>query len=407
MKYIAGIMNAYDWRNRGDRAIVEAQMAWIRTRIPNVEFRVFSACWEENRKAFGADTSFPPPVAVKLGSGKLGGVISPLKGWANAVGNKASGKAWEEFQSCDGYFLCGGGYLYSSHSPLISRQLWLHVANSLVALKSGKPVMQFPQSWGPFRKRADRWISRRLASGLSRIVARGIISEETISAMGFSNKTLNLPDVVLAMRSLRPEIFQNQQDETKQGLGIAPIEFGFARSCDESQRASYLGKLHAIALRFHRETGQTVNLFIQVSVTGHDDDAPMAQRLAALLESSGVPVSIRNNPDWIKHWSEIGSQSCFIGCRMHACIFAMVAGVPTVGLAYQPKFIELFTELGSAEKCFDISDFDPDAVANTILDPSFTSTRNISNLSKAVDASAAAMLVGLEECWNEAGFPRP
>jgi hypothetical protein len=30
MSFKAGILNAYDWRNRGDRAIIEAQMAIIR-----------------------------------------------------------------------------------------------------------------------------------------------------------------------------------------------------------------------------------------------------------------------------------------------------------------------------------------------------------------------------------------
>jgi len=405
MSFKAGILNAYDWRNRGDRAIVEAQMAWIRSKIPDAEFRIFSPCWKENQSAFGLEVSSPPPIAVPEAFGPVGGVVGPIISWATAYAGIGRGKAYQEFSSCDGYFLCGGGYLYSSHAPFLSRQLWLHVANSLLALRSGKPVMQFPQSWGPFRKQADRWISRRLASGLSRISARGTISAKTTAEMGFSAKTLNLPDVVLAMRLLRPQLFPEFSGESRSGLGIAPIEFGFARSCTDSQRAEYLGKLHQVAVQFHRKTGQPVTLFVQVSVTGHDDDAPMAERLAKLLDDSEVPVRIENSSDWIEYWRAIGRQACFIGCRMHSCIFAMVSDVPTVGLAYQPKFQELFAEINLEERCFDISDFNSEAVASILLAPGFTGRDNSKNLSIAVASSARRMLSGFDECWHTAGFP--
>lgn len=406
MSFKAGILNAYDWRNRGDRAIVEAQMAWIRTKIPDVEFRVFSACWKENTQAFGTGRSFPPPVAIPEGSGPLNGVLGPIRSYAAASSGKGNGKAWEEFFSCDGYFLCGGGYLYSSQAPLVSRQLWIHAANSLLAIKTGKPVMQFPQSWGPFSKASDKWICQKLGKALPKIAARGDISAGITGNMGFSEKTLTLPDVVIAISEMNGLPFDLPKSPARRGLGIAPIEFGFARKCSEADRDAYLDKLKRIAIAYHQGTQEPVTLFVQVSLPGHDDDLPMAERLAAQLTVAGVPTSIENRSDWAAYWEEISNQSAFIGCRMHACIFAMVTSVTTIGLAYQPKFQELFVELGIENRCFDISTFEPEVVATLLLKPEFSSDETRKNLTDAVRSCATRTIQGLDACWRAGGFPK-
>lgn len=406
MSFKAGILNAYDWRNRGDRAIIETQMAWILTRIPDVEFRVFSACWKENIHAFGADRSFPPPVSIPEGAGHLGGILGPLRSYVDSSSGKGDGRASDEFSTCDGYFLCGGGYLYSSHAPLLSRQLWIHAANALIALKSGKPVMQFPQSWGPFRKASDEWICRKLGKALPKIAARGDISAAIAGKMGFSDKTLNLPDVVIAISLVKGLPFDLPRNPARTGLGIAPIEFGFARSCCDKDREDYLGKLQNIATDYHCETGEPITLFVQVSLPGHDDDLPMAERLFAKLAAAGVPVSLENRNDWAGYWERISTQAAFVGCRMHSCIFAMVTSVPTIGLAYQPKFQELFRELGMMERCFDISSFDPAEVTALLLDPRFRSDGSREELAAAVNASAERTTRGLDACWQACNFPR-
>lgn len=405
MSFKAGILNAYDWRNRGDRAIVETQMAWVRTKIPDVKFRIFSACWKDNVHAFGADRSFPPPVSVPEGGGTLGGIVGPLRSYVSSSLGNGTGKAWDEFSSCDGYFLCGGGYLYSSHAPLLSRQLWIHAANSLLALKSGKPVMQFPQSWGPFRKATDRWICRKLAKALPKIAARGNISATLTGNMGFAEKTLTLPDVVIAISEVNGLPFDLPKEPERTGLGIAPIEFGFARACSDKDRDDYLAKLKTIAVAYHRETTEPVTLFVQVSLPGHDDDLPMAERLAAQLQAEGVPATIENRNDWAGYWERISTQAAFIGCRMHSCIFAMVTSVPTIGLAYQPKFQELFKELEILDRCFDISGFDPEKVITKLLEPDFRSGASRAELTAAVHTSAARSLQGFDACWLAGKFP--
>ena len=89
---------------------------------------------------------------------------------------------------------------------------------------------------------------------------------------------------------------------------------------------------------------------------------------------------------------------------MHVCIFAMTTSVPTIGLAYQPKFQELFKELGMLDRCFDISGFDPEEVTARLMDPSFRSNESRVALATAVRASAERTLHGLDACWQAGNF---
>lgn len=404
MSFTAGILNAYDWRNRGDRAIIEAQMAWIRRRIPGVRFKIFSNRWQENGDVFGSNVSACPPLHAPSGGGRISGVLKPLADWCRYAYGKSESFESDDFEACDGYFLCGGGYLYSSRAPVLSRQLWLHAGNSLLALRTGKPVMQFPQSWGPIQKAADRWICGKLAAHLPMIAARGEESARLAAALGGAERTLDLPDVVLAMRELRPDLFDLPLGHRGEGLGIAPIEYGFARRCTESDREAYVNKLADIAVEYDRRHGGGVHIYVQVSIPGHDDDAPMAQRVHQAITARGARAHFHNPDDWIAYWRHLSRRAVFLGCRMHSCIFGMVADVPVIGLAYQPKFRELFTQLGFPERCFDIGNFE---VATTLTRIDEAIGQGTGIVRERVAKASSELLQGLDKCWNAACFPDP
>jgi polysaccharide pyruvyl transferase WcaK-like protein/glycosyltransferase involved in cell wall biosynthesis len=360
MKPKIAILNAYDFRNKGDRAIIENQIAWIRRLAPDVDIRIFSSCWRSNRQIFGEEMSLPPPVDI-YGKGPVKGFLRPIFDYFRSLLDLRSDKSWVEFRSCDAYFLCGGGYLYSSRTPFLSRQLYLHVANSLLAIRQNKPVMQFPQSWGPLTKAADKWICGKLAARLRWVVARGADSKSFVSGLVPKASVKNIPDIVLAARELSPELF-NVAGDGAGGLGIAPADYSFARKCNAGDLDDYTEKLYTIALLFWREYGKPVTLFAQVNVLGADDDRPVAVKLEKRLKAAGVPVSIEDGVSWAEYWRKIGGQDVFIGSRMHACIFSLVSNVPTIGLAYQPKFKELFDDLGIDRFVHDVATFDAERV---------------------------------------------
>ncbi len=400
MTRIFGILNAYDHRNRGDRAIIEAQIAWLKSKFPDAEFRVFSPAWEANIDVFGEKVSQPPPIRTEDHGGFFTNIVKPLK--ASLAAAFGSSKASPAFKECDAYFLCGGGYLYSSTARGLSRQLWMHAGNSMLALNTGKPVMQFPQSWGPITKVADRWICKKLASKLPRICSRGEASTALVDQWGFLDKVVGVPDIVVPFGELKPELVK-QCPEGNGELGIAPINYGFAQQRSDADGELYLQRVSEVAAGFMKEGGKGITIFPQVQVEGKDDDLVVALELEKRLVSQAIPCRVIQGVSWENYFVEVSQMSVFLGSRMHACIFALVSGIPTVGLSYQPKFEALFGQLKMSDRCVPIADFDPAEVAIQIgkLAKNETARRDVMT---AVEKLSGETLGGLKKCWNESGL---
>lgn len=354
-----GIINAYDARNIGDLAIVITQAAWLRRRFPGAEIRVFSHHAEQNVDYFGIESveailHMPPEgsAAARL--------LKPLSDFLiYKFGPKKRYRKFAEFDSCDMYALCGGGYLYSSLSPFVSRNLFVLCLTSLLAIRTGKPVIQFPQSYGPLTKQFDRWMVRKLAKKLSVLVGRSAASMRFLGGEGLAGKTVLIPDVVLGLRSLCPAYFSPRFPRA--GLGIAPVDFRFALRTTPGMVEEYIAKLVEVGERFYRRTGEGVTLFLQVSVKGRDDDSLLALRIHEALTDKGVPARIVSPPRHLRHYTvEFQKMRVFIGCRMHSCIFAILAETPTIALSYQPKFRGLFEQLNMLDWVREIDAWDVD-----------------------------------------------
>ena len=390
------ILNAYDHRNLGDRAIIETQIAWLERKHPGARYTVFSAAWKENESIFGSNRSLPPPFKRHGRFGFLTPISEGLLVWLG----KRDDRSWLAFKAADAYFLCGGGYLYSSTSKLASRQLWIHIANSYLALSQGKPVMQFPQSWGPFHKSFDSWIAKKLAHRLPAISCRGAESYALMEAWGFGKKSWNIPDIVLAFGKLRPDLVKHQPEGDGR-LGIAPADYRFARSKTMTDLERYIGKIADVAVLYQKRTGCGVTLFTQVNLEGTDDDEWVVRKLHGILLSRGIDSRVFGSLSWSSYLEEISKPSVFLGCRMHACIFAQISDVPTVGLAYQPKFHALFNELGLPERSVDIDSFEPDAISDLLC--SIRDKKYREDVSDRVNQAAAITLDSVDAMWDTCG----
>ncbi|MFI7850494.1 polysaccharide pyruvyl transferase family protein, partial [Acinetobacter baumannii] len=56
-----------------------------------------------------------------------------------------------------------------------------------------------------------------------------------------------------------------------------------------------------------------------------------------------------------------------IATRMHAAILALLAGTPVIGIAYEFKLEELFSQLGMAHISLPIGSIDPNLANETVL----------------------------------------
>lgn len=396
-----GIIDAYDVSNRGDRAIVEAQIGWVRSRWPGARVVVFSSHHASNEGVFEDAVSAFSVIEAPLASSGLRKLLAPFLRWLEFRLRWKERPEYLLFRECEAFLMCGGGYLYSSPAPLVSRQLAIHCANALLALATGKPVLPFPQSWGPLRKRMDRWICRHLARRLAVVTTRGKKSSELVAELGFGDKVKEVPDVVLAIRELRPDLFPDRLQDArgKPSLGLSPINWSFDREIPEQDWARYLDGLVDIAAGWVGKTGGIVTLIPQVAVDDHDDDRSVCEELAGRFSEAGISFVYDRDLSWEEHWERVGRQNVFLGCRMHACIFALVSHVPTVGLAYQPKFHELYGQLGFPELAHEIDQFDPERVCSQLI-RLFEDPDQAQEIAGKVDRLAGEVVAEMDGGWS-------
>ena len=349
------ILNAYHCNNLGDRAIVECQIAWCKRYLRANEVSIYSQAWQFNTRHFG-EASKPALFVPPLNSGLIAGSLHALADivlWLTKRGARVA-----EFQAHDIFVISGGGYLYSSRSPLLSRNMVSLCIQSLAAISTAKPVVPVAQSFGPLKSGIDEDVVNRFCRKMQILAPRDSSSMHWLAERGFSEKALLTPDIVLAMPVLLPEYYDEIAVDTREGLGIAAAEPSFARSFSKADIERYIKSLSDAACDFHRRFGGVIRLFVQVSLPG-DDDREVVSLLANRLVELGVPVELIGPEKGLKHYlAAIARCRVFVGSRMHACIFALTTATPVIGLAYQPKFQGLFDHLGMNDWVTDIA-FDP------------------------------------------------
>jgi colanic acid/amylovoran biosynthesis protein len=393
-----GILNAYDVRNMGDRAIVKTQIAWIHRHVPGAEVRIFSFHAENNIPVF-TWLSVESLLHIPRRGSAFGRLVRPLLDWVEYRIAPGGRRKFREFDSCDAYLLCGGGYLYSSRAPLVSRNMAMLCLQSLVAVRTGKPVFQFPQSFGPFTRAIDRWFVTRLARALPVLVPRGRASLEFLKSAGFGDKSTMASDVVLALRLLRPEHFARRF--VREGLGLAVIDFRFALAASAADVERYTEKIVEVAEAFHRRTGEGIRLFPQVSVADAGDDSVVAREVQRRLAARGIPVELLQPHRTLRRYiAEFQKVRVFVGSRMHSCIFALLAETPTVALSYQPKFGEVFDELGLSGWVAPIDRFEPSWAIGLIESHLARETELHLDLERRVEEAGSAVLATLDRLFG-------
>jgi polysaccharide pyruvyl transferase WcaK-like protein len=335
------IVNAYDYRNLGDLAILLCQVSWLKLYFKDPSIFIHSSFWKKNAEIFG-DFSLPPLIRTDPSHNVFLNFLSfiyILLSFYLRVGFR--------FRRFSSYTLCilsGGGYFYSSASFFPSRTFILSALNGILAKRAGAKTFLFPQSIGPITKSVDFWFLKCLCCVLDRVFVRDRLSEIFLSQRRLGvGKTSLIPDIVNAMPLLLPHLYDDSIKNN--GLGISVVDCSFASPFDSISRDHYLTAVSNSAAHYYAQTGEPIRLFVQVSIPNSDDDMPIAQLLHKSLTQRGIPVDIFPVASSFEKYI-LAIQSCrfFIGSRMHACIFALSSCVPCIGIAYQPKFFGLFEQ---------------------------------------------------------------
>ena len=220
-------------------------------------------------------------------------------------------------------------------------------------------MVQFPQTYGPYKTPLARWLAQFLLKRCSVIIARDHLSQKLAQELvGPEQEVLFCPDVAFSLESIRPERleldppFAGSFPPGIVGLNVNGLMYhgGYTRKNMFGLKLDYATFLPQLVVALLREhPGELWLVPHTFAPDGDVESDPEASRNLRDALPPELRVRIRivareYDPHEIK--GVIGQCDFFIGSRMHACIAALSQGVPCAGVAYSMKFAGVFATVG-------------------------------------------------------------
>lgn len=225
----------------------------------------------------------------------------------------------------------GGGDSFTDIYGLARLVRMAHIHR--VAHSAGVPVVFGPQTIGPFETRTGRFLARRMLASARVVLARDPVSAEHSIRLGRRPDAV-VTDVVFA---LPPPAARDPRDIVLNVSGL--LWASDAHTDSTAYRTSVRGLIEGALAE-----GRSVTLLPHVlDNPSPDNDVPVSRELE---REFGGAVHLHVPESLADARSVLGSASVVVGARMHACLNALSAGVPTFPWAYSRKFLPLMEALG-------------------------------------------------------------
>ncbi len=265
----------------------------------------------------------------------------------------------------------GGGGLFHDYwgtdpDALLSEHHWgvvYYAGPALLARVYRKPLMLFGVGVGPLYSEPGRKFTRLTASACHAITVRDAGSKRLLQEIGIPEAAIRVtadPGFLFdatgsaTLAEAVPEGFELPRPV----VGVAVRYWGIGVHPDFLER-----ELAAALDLCLKQQGGTVVLIPFQDISGkQENDRATAERILGQMRlRERAVVAGEGSPSQIYGW--ISGCDAVIGMRLHAMIFAAMAGVPAVALQYDPKVQEVVSLLGLEDLSLDIKNIDALKVA--------------------------------------------
>lgn len=401
----------YTWLNKGDAALVLAMLAELRRVAPAAEIVLLSDTPALDGRRYGATVLPPlyggtlelddvrPGLRRRVGAALRHHIVRRVDDWLTGGGSRTSsaplalwgerlrfhafliwlfiviglagrgshrwvggqaGRTLREFCEADFAVFVPGGYLIAPHPGHV---YWFrHLAAMFAARWLKLPICFTPCSIGPFRGAYNGALAKWALNHPHRILAREQSSLETLARIAPRAQRELVPDLGFLLSTCASTTADRLRATLATGgrraLGISVRDYRFPDHSEPvAQRARYISAVaHAVDHAIERH-GLNVCFVPQVLADAVSDLSVSREVAARVRNAEHVRVmDLDLDPRELKDL--YGNFDLFMGVRMHANIFALGAGVPTVAIAYEPKTQGIMEQLGLGEFVIGIYDLD-------------------------------------------------
>jgi len=269
-----------------------------------------------------------------------------------------------------------------SFSDIYGMRRFLHgFAMAWTVLLIKGQMVQFPQTYGPFRRRLARFLAKFLLKRSPTVLARDATSRKVAeSLLGDGRKVRETPDVAFSLPIVHQEVVElepspeGHADVPVIGINVNGLMYngGYTRSNMFGLTLEYPQFLQKM---IERLADEHVGEFWLVPHTFAADGNVESDNECSRKLRMALPEEIRKrvrivDREYDQHEIKgvIGRCDFFVGSRMHACIGALSQGIPCVGVAYSMKFRGVFESVGVEEWVVDARQKGTNEAVKAVMD---------------------------------------
>ena len=352
------LTNFHSLRNAGDAALLEVTLKHLRASFTQPKVILSCNYPDENGLAQMVDEVVPSPAALVgsfSGQSPLLQAASLLQGLLMSRTQGRLPAGWQHllsaYRQADLVLSMPGNQFFSMGRfgwPLLpsAASLWL-------AQRHERPLYILPQSIGPIQRGWETWLVRRLYRSSRLIFMRDAVSLRLVQSWDLNAKlalavdpSFDLPPAAPAEALAVLQRWGYDPQIPSLGVSVLPRMVHTLSASDlGTSRAALAGALGDLA-------AQGVRLFFFAQSRGptpqEDDRLPACQVVAALPDpASAVLVDEELSPALLK--ACYGCMDAFVASRLHAGLFALGMGVPTLFIGYLTKTRGMLETLGGLE----------------------------------------------------------
>ncbi|GHK02645.1 colanic acid biosynthesis pyruvyl transferase WcaK [Streptomyces sp. Y2F8-2] len=378
------VVDAFDRGNRGDAALLSVAVQQVQEAFPGAQVLVAAfedpAEWPEFedvrnigsvRRYVGEETAGRAARIARKVAALGAGAVAALPGGGRLASGLAALLPQEmrneirAVMSADLVLSVGGGHLNARPDLPSDLNIAFLLLPLWLAQRAGVPTVLGPQSFGPFPRRRQRWMVKRVVGRAVTAVAREDISVARLAEAGVTEPTVRRGvDSAFAFhsRSRRP---------WRAELGVPGdarlVLVTARRHLPGPQQETYEAAM-AAAVRRVLDDGGHVVLVPQVTCAFQgDDDRPVNARIAAhvgphpalhILDDAGI--------DHHDVHALYGTADFILGTRFHSVIFGLTSGVPCAAVEYDHKTRGIMADLGLEEWVVRMSEAQGTVVADLL-----------------------------------------
>ena len=383
------IVNTHSTLNAGDAAIVLAQIRFLRKVLKNVDISLTSRTPKLDRAVyFSEGVRVLPPIipAPSIYRGAVQKAWGPLRDLAALGAKRESLKALDE---ADLVIASGGGYFWSNRRWMPGLMFLQNILPVRLAGRKGKPIIFFPQSFGPvFAPVHRRLLQKTLgADSILKIFAREQRSEDFLHDLildkGIQDKIEICPDMTFLLEERSPKATPPEDGRPLArpvvALTLRPWDFPEASGRADRRKLGrrYFDELELFCAHIIKKRHGSILIYPQAKGPGSfEDDRFISRefwaRLRRTLPSADIHYFAGDGPSSLAAAeAHLARADLVLATRLHSAILALIRSIPALAIGYQPKTGSIMARLGLDRYSFEIDRLkasDLTAAADGILD---------------------------------------